>query len=334
MIFIKKGFMPKITDVFQIEVRKNKIIYKGEEIGRWWGKTLYQLDPSTQTLRYRNFNLIGLMFHHICGYKNKYNNHGLADWLKLHNVAIQPGKNGKTSKKVVIQALKQLQTKVEFKFQCSSGFGVANLSDAEVKKNKLITTQSIIDLFEKNGLDINAFLVDKPTTTVLHEACRNGYYDVVEYLINKGASINTVSSDYTNTALTPLQQAIENSDDELTKLLLLHLADVNVYNTENDLAIHMAIEHSKDPKKIITHLLNYGADINAIGHLGKTPLYKACENVDIELARFFIDNGADVNAHDPLIGSPPIAVAFSKDHKDIFDLLIEKGADRSYLEDI
>ena len=69
--------------------------------------------------------------------------------------------------------------------------------------------------------------------------------------------------------------------------------------------------------------LDAGADVNAKGKYGSTPLHNAATK---EIAELLITNGADINAkiND---GSSPLHAAALEGHKEVAELLIAKGAD-------
>ncbi len=58
----------------------------------------------------------------------------------------------------------------------------------------------------------------------------------------------------------------------------------------------------------------------------ETPLMIACEKGNVEIVRYLISKGANVNAKDSL-GGTPIILATVKGHVEIVKILISKGAD-------
>ena len=72
-------------------------------------------------------------------------------------------------------------------------------------------------------------------------------------------------------------------------------------------------------------LIEHGADINATNAKGATMLWMAVDNGDLELAKFLIGNGADVNFDEKNIG--PILIRTSINHNpEMAEYLISKGA--------
>ena len=57
----------------------------------------------------------------------------------------------------------------------------------------------------------------------------------------------------------------------------------------------------------VSRLVADGEDINAFDDLGKTPLHYAADREHVEVARYLIEHGANVNAHhEPTLGNTPL----------------------------
>ncbi len=65
--------------------------------------------------------------------------------------------------------------------------------------------------------------------------------------------------------------------------------------------------------------------INEKNHQGKSGLFVACENGQLEIVRFLCSIGANVNLHDSLWGTSVQAAAWAGNH-DLFQTLIDNGA--------
>ena len=82
---------------------------------------------------------------------------------------------------------------------------------------------------------------------------------------------------------TPLQIAIKEDHDDIVKLLLLHGADPNLYWSDVMLIkpLHLACCKTESRIDTITHLLDHGAEIDALNHVS---LYVECVALDWLLA--------------------------------------------------
>jgi ankyrin repeat protein len=72
----------------------------------------------------------------------------------------------------------------------------------------------------RSGVDINA-RHDPFEWTLLGCACRNGWFDIVKYLLDEGADVNAVD----NTNCAPLYEAAINGHMEIVEYLLSNGAD-------------------------------------------------------------------------------------------------------------
>ena len=73
--------------------------------------------------------------------------------------------------------------------------------------------------------------------------------------------------------------------------------------------------------------LDSGADVNAPGLIGSTPLHFAARAGHLEVARLLLDSGAEINIRsDP--GVTPLHAAAHGNHDAMAELLIRRGADK------
>jgi ankyrin repeat protein len=318
--------MNVITDVNKLAVKGSSIYYEDQKIGKWWARTLFYFDPKNKTLQYENFSLFGLMLH-ICGYKKKFNDQGLKDWLISKNINLKPlSPDGRVTKKVVFQALQALQDKKK-QFVSICLYGVKALDG---KSPEEATTHALIQLF-KDGLDINA-TIDDCNTSVLQAACCRKRFEVAKYLIEQGAKINTMTTEGSGyVAKTPLQHAIQNRYDPLILLLLEKGADVNTRNYNKETILHMALSNLKEesaesnPKKIIQELLAKNAKVNEADARGATCLYKACEMGELDVIQWLVAKTADVNGFGKY-GKPPLFAAVFQGNVEVVRFLLDNGA--------
>lgn len=148
---------------------------------------------------------------------------------------------------------------------------------------------------------------------------------------------------------TPLYQAAFVGDVDTVKYLLSIGADVNKGNEHGKTPLHVAAAaESERALELVKILVTHGADVNArieskglpegTTHMaeGQTPLHEATTVVrlvqqgddfefhsNIDVVRFLVDHGADVNATDAW-GCTPLFYAQSSD---VVELLVERGTD-------
>ena len=118
--------------------------------------------------------------------------------------------------------------------------------------------------------------------------------------------------------------AIEVGSIEATKQHIAKGADVNAKGIWGRTPLHKAVLEGH--KEVAELLIAKGADVNAKGNDGGTPLYGVAYSGHKEIAELLIANGADVNAKDSL-GNTPLHLAARNSQKEIAELLIAKGAD-------
>jgi len=77
-------------------------------------------------------------------------------------------------------------------------------------------------------------------------------------------------------------------------------------------------------------MIAHGADINASGKYGETPLYRAAKTGAVEMALLLIEKGADINAATDN-GWTPLKVSLMEGYQEISSALIDAGADPNML---
>ena len=136
--------------------------------------------------------------------------------------------------------------------------------------------------------------------SALHFASRKGYTDIVNILLDNGASVESRDTDY---GRTPLFFAAAKGQTDVVRALVSAGADVNTQRNDGRSALSIASEEGHT--EVAKMLLDNGAQI------GRTPLFFAAANGDIEVVRALVSAGADVNAR--LSGGRAISVAWQLD---------------------
>ena len=120
----------------------------------------------------------------------------------------------------------------------------------------------------------------------LHAAVKKGYLKIVEQLLKHGTEVNKLYKSYGRGCM-PLHVAAKNKEEEVAKLLI-----------------------------------SYGADVNAQDETGKTPIFYATENADLEIFNLLLSNKANVKDNPELLN-----IAVLKDCREFVEVLLEHGAD-------
>ncbi len=160
----------------------------------------------------------------------------------------------------------------------------------------------------------------------LHEAARDGDFDMVESLINQGADLEQLNQD----GWTPLSLAASRGHLETVWLLLERGA-----NLEHQVKHHgwapLSMAASNGHAETAQLLLDRGATIDRQDIYGETPLLVAAKRAKLNVVRLLLDRGANIDL--PGIGgNTPLAIAsfvrfFHRDKLQILQLLLERGAD-------
>jgi ankyrin repeat protein len=177
-------------------------------------------------------------------------------------------------------------------------------------------TYAVQILIEK-GASVNAVTTNNQTP--LHWASKRGNLETVALLIEKGASVNAVSNDNK----TPLHWASGFGNLETVELLIEKGAYVNAVTTDNQTPLHWASERGN--LETVALLIEKGASVNAVTNYNKTPLHCASGFGNLQTVALLIEKGASVNAVSTNNQTPLHCASERGDLKKIA-LLIEKGA--------
>lgn len=144
----------------------------------------------------------------------------------------------------------------------------------------------------KQGVDVNA--IDKDGWTPLHKACLKRNIEVTKLLILNGADINVKIKMKYFPDMTSLHLALIKGNSELAKLLIDKGADVNVKTVCGMTPLHFATIISR--LNLVKHLITNGANVNTIitcgEHKGKSSLDIAKERCNNQIVKLLKDHGA------------------------------------------
>jgi len=185
-------------------------------------------------------------------------------------------------------------------------------------------------------------------TTPLDTAAHDGSPDVLQFLISRGANVDTDAS------FPPLHYVAGAGFASLVDLMLAKGAPVNEADPNGKTPLHYAAaagyqsqgeqmarkiyvaprhEASIDPEKwprepllVVESLLASGADVNAKSGFAETPLHVAAEAGRPEIARLLLRHGAQPNARERY-ELTPLFFAVKHGRESMVRLLLEHGAD-------
>ncbi len=169
---------------------------------------------------------------------------------------------------------------------------------------------AVVKALVEAGANVSA--VNGSESTALGFASWPGHLEIVEYLLQNDADNNRGM---------PLQQAASHGNLDVVKALVEAGADLNAIDEDGGTALSWAADPGRF--EVIKYLVEHGADVNA----GKNALATACENGHLDIARYLIDAGAGIEAGLGEHDMTPLVAAAINDHRDVVDLLLERGAD-------
>jgi len=224
-------------------------------------------------------------------------------------------------------------------------------------------------LVQQQCVDVNAR--DEYDQTALYCACEKGHTDMVQYLLDSGASVSlgatplvaavinkhmTVvrlllehgahpdaleeSNEYSNRRSSPLHAAAADDNSELVGLLLKHGANVDVTDSDGNTALHLAIKHHQP---IATSLQDVA--VNSVKSVPDILLENKADVNTVNnsgetplysaaLGGFFsiVRKMLEVYGGNPNKGSPLAAACLAESVK-LADMLKKCGADANLLRD-
>jgi hypothetical protein len=143
---------------------------------------------------------------------------------------------------------------------------------------------------------------------------------VIEKLLDEGADIDTTLQ------RTALHAAAEHGNLEIVELLIRRGADLNLRDVHGRVPMFVAsVNHQPE---VAMRLAEAGTDLGTVTTDGSTLLMAAVRAEDLELARWVLDHGADVNAARPeKRHATALMMASARGNREMVALLLARGAD-------
>lgn len=161
--------------------------------------------------------------------------------------------------------------------------------------------------------------LDSMANTAMHLAARNGYTEMLSYLLTKRAR-----SDIPNfNGQSPLHLAALFGFTDIVNLLIESGVDINRQDIYGKTALlDSSISNHID---VATLLLKNGAITDIVDEQGYAPIMAAAQNDNLELVKILVDSGVNLNAADAR-GNTALDYAEKSGSKEIIDFLINCGA--------
>ena len=166
-------------------------------------------------------------------------------------------------------------------------------------------------------------------TTALIEASKRGFYNIVEALIDNGASLD-VQDSRGETALMVVSKIQYRPDVHLPilELLLERGANINIQDTKGQTALISIYDTGLHSYDFVARLLEHGADTTIQDYKGKTALMYATEKATSEDdLLLLLDYIKDINLQDKK-GKTALMYATEMGHIIAVILLLKYGADK------
>ncbi|MGB3266844.1 MAG: ankyrin repeat domain-containing protein [Microcoleus sp.] len=200
-------------------------------------------------------------------------------------------------------------------------------------------------------------------TTLLHNAAKIGFKELVQQLINNGANV-VIRDNKKRTPLhyattkeiaallmleinakdesedTPLHLAVQEDRPEIVSFLIANGAKLNIHNKSGDTPLHLAVQHNpynpsdipRNRPEIVYSLIKNGAKVNVKNNNGQTPLHIAVLNKrfprldNMQNIERLLENGAEINIQDNY-RTTPLDIAVDLQLEDTVALMISKDPD-------
>ena len=150
---------------------------------------------------------------------------------------------------------------------------------------------------------------------VFYEAVKEENLESVFQLLKKEINVNIKDRTF---GWTPLHWATAHGNLKLISTLLDKGADINAEDNNLWTPLHEAVSNGN--KEVASLLLDKGADVNAEDNNLWTPLHEAISISDLKIAVLLLERGADVNKKDTNLWTP-LELAKKEGNRNLIDLL-------------
>ena len=204
--------------------------------------------------------------------------------------------------------MSELIDKVTQEFQCKSLLHLA------ARKGQVEHLQTLLDFDE----DVDCQSPDKTRETPLMVAARYNEVDIVEFLVERGASLETQDDE----GYTPMQHAVMGG--KITNMLRLKELEADIFKESNSRfsAVHSASKNGHT--EAVRILLEHGADVSKVYFSVGSPLTTAARNGHLEIVQMLLKNGGGLNKGG-ISGWISLHHVVAGGHLDVVECLLQKG---------
>ncbi|MDX2359785.1 MAG: ankyrin repeat domain-containing protein [Crocinitomicaceae bacterium] len=177
-----------------------------------------------------------------------------------------------------------------------------------------------IEFAVKNGnKEMVHFFVDYglPLSSAAHECFDLSQIDILKSLIDRSNAIETM-----------LEQAYIHENRPIIDYLITKGADLKILGGNDNTMLHISAEQS-NLKLARLCIEEHGLDVNASNADGETPLMLAIKANNLELTRYLVDQGAEINTEN---NAGETAIFYtSRNSSDMFNYLVANEANLSHI---
>ncbi|XP_048250936.1 putative ankyrin repeat protein RF_0381 [Haliotis rufescens] len=177
-----------------------------------------------------------------------------------------------------------------------------------------VLTKNIVDINSKNMLG----------TTSAMEAAVGGHKEVLHLLMSTGADLTPVDDEGSDI----LHIAFSSTDRETVKFILTH-SIVNINGSDNGGMTPALLSAEMGYRDVFNLVVRKGADLSSVDVDGGNIIQKACVGGNLDIVKYLLTLNSIVQHINRRgeSGWTPVMFAASLGYKDVFDLLVKKGAD-------
>ncbi|MBU0485876.1 MAG: ankyrin repeat domain-containing protein [Proteobacteria bacterium] len=179
-----------------------------------------------------------------------------------------------------------------------------------------------IELFCEH--DANLDLQGGRGITILRQFLDLNRLDIADFLLAKGADINSDSIDLVRYLRESDRSNNPKNNDSVVNFLLANNFDLNKQKKANTLPLIYAAETGNI--EYFEKFISLGADVNLKDLAGKTPLFSAVQGGNLEIVKILMASGAEVNSKNKE-GLTSFMLASISGQQEIAEFLKSQGAD-------